>query len=105
MNTTASINQIAVVVVNCDFVGLRLYFHAHQHCSQDYQKRQQPNKFFHGFDRAKFARKGCKMASPMQPWKSFLNRKLIWTDGSTVANATNLPTIPSGGSQCGYMAM
>ena len=50
MITTTSINQIAVVIGDCDFVGLgRTLHHRQQHRSQDHQKRQQPEKFFHGF--------------------------------------------------------
>ncbi len=31
MNTTSGIHQIAVVVLNYGFVGLRLHFHGHEH--------------------------------------------------------------------------
>ena len=66
MITTTIINQIAVVVGNCDFVRLRrALHHGHKHRSWDYQKRQQPKKFFHGFHRGKRAVKGGRMASPL----------------------------------------
>jgi hypothetical protein len=41
----------------------------------------------------------------MRNSKPYLNRKRISTAGPTLADVTNLPTIPPGGSQDGYMAM
>lgn len=64
MITATSINQIPELVVNCDFVGLRRALHdGHKHRSQDYQKRQQPKKSFHGFHSGKRVLKGGRMAS------------------------------------------
>jgi hypothetical protein len=64
MITTATINQIAIVVGNCDFVGLcRALHHGYKHRSQDYQKRQQPKKFSHGFHMGKRDVQGGRMAS------------------------------------------
>jgi hypothetical protein len=45
------------------------------------------------------------VAAMMRNSKPYLNRKRISTAGPTLADVTNLPTIPPGGSQDGYMAM
>ena len=80
MNTATCIRQIAVVVVNCDFAGLRLHFRGHKHRPYDYQKRQQPNKFFHGFHRGKCFRKGCRMATRI--WRQITERSVSSPDES-----------------------
>src|SRR6476661_5994058 len=68
MNTTTCIRQIAVVVVNCDLAGLsRALHHGHKHRPENYQKRQQPNKFFHGSHRRSLREKaaGWQVRSPL----------------------------------------
>jgi hypothetical protein len=45
------------------------------------------------------------VAAIIQPRKPYFNRKRISTARSTLADVTNLPTIPPGGSQNHYVAM
>jgi len=45
------------------------------------------------------------VAAMMQPRKRYFNRKCISTADLMPASMTNLPTIPPGGSQDGYMTM
>jgi len=45
------------------------------------------------------------VAAMMQPGKPYFNRKPIWTADLTPAGVRNLPAIPPGGSQHGYMTM